>query len=93
MVIYNTTLQQVFIIISSEHNFINIVLGFNSCGINCDNIYGQGYGGASNMSVHIKGVQTIIRAQYPKALYVHCVAHTLNLAVLSACNIQPIRNC
>ncbi|KAF0717648.1 zinc finger MYM-type protein 1-like, partial [Aphis craccivora] len=73
---------------------LSILNGFNSCGINCDNIYGQGYGGASNiMSVHIKGVQTIIRAQYPKALYVHCVAHTLNLAVLSACNIQPIRNC
>lgn len=92
MVIYNTTLQ-VFILISSEHNFINIVLGLNSCGINCDNICGQGYDGASNMSGHIKGVQTIIRAQYPKALYVHCVAHTLNLAVSSACNIQPIRNC
>lgn len=45
------------------------------------------------MSGHIKGVQTIIRVKYPKALYVHCVAHTLNLAVSSACNIQPIRNC
>lgn len=45
------------------------------------------------MSGHIKGVQTIIKAKYPKALYVHCVAHTLNLAISSACNIQPIRNC
>lgn len=45
------------------------------------------------MSGHIKGVQTIIRKKYPKALYVHCVAHTLNLAVSSACNIQPVRNC
>lgn len=45
------------------------------------------------MSGHIKGVQTIIRAKYPNALYVHCVSHTLNLAVSSACNIQPIRNC
>jgi len=44
------------------------------------------------MSGHIKGVQTIKRAKYPKALYVHCVAHTLNLAVSSACNIQHIRN-
>lgn len=65
----------------------------NSCGINCDNICLQGYDGASNMSGHIKGVQTIIRNKYPKALYVHCVAHTLNLAVSSACNIQPVRNC
>jgi len=43
------------------------------------------------MSGHIKGVQTIIRAKYLKALYVHCVAHTLNLAVSSDCNIQPIK--
>jgi hypothetical protein len=64
----------------------------NSCGINCDNICGQGYDGASNMSGHIKGIQTIIRNKYPKALYVHCVAHTLSLAVSSACNIQPIQN-
>jgi len=54
---------------------------------------GQGYDGASNMSGHIKGVQTIIRNKYPKALYVHCVAHTLNLAVSYACNIQSVRNC
>ncbi|KAL4126233.1 hypothetical protein QTP88_010459 [Uroleucon formosanum] len=53
----------------------------------------NGYDGASNMSGHIKGVRTIIRNKYPKALYVHCVAHTLNLAVSSACNIQPVRNC
>lgn len=54
---------------------------------------GQGYDGASNMSGHLKGVQTIIRATYPKALYVHCVAHSLNLAVSKASNILPIRNC
>jgi len=54
---------------------------------------GQGYDGASNMSGHLKGVQTIIRETYPKALYVHCVAHSLNLAVSKASNILPIRNC
>jgi hypothetical protein len=45
------------------------------------------------MTRHIKGVQTIIRNKYPKALYVHYVARTLNLAVSSVCNIQPVRNC
>jgi len=65
----------------------------NSCGINRENICGQGYDGVSNMSGHIKCVQIIIRNKYPKALYVHYVAHTLNLAVSSACKIQPVRNC
>jgi len=54
---------------------------------------GQGYDGANNMSGHLKGVQTIIRDSYPRALYVHCAAHSLNLAVSKASNIQPIRNC
>lgn len=56
-------------------------------------MYGQGYDGASNMSGKFKGVQTIIRNKYPRALYVHCAAHTLNLAVSSSCEQQSIRNC
>lgn len=30
---------------------------------------------------------------YPKALYIHCAAHSLNLDVSTASNIKPIRNC
>lgn len=45
------------------------------------------------MSGKYKGVQAIVRAKYLIALYVHSAAHTLNLAVLDASNIQPIRNC
>jgi len=56
-------------------------------------MYGQGYDGASNMAGQFKGVHTIIRDKYPNALYVHCSAHSLNLAVSSSSNIKPIRNC
>lgn len=45
------------------------------------------------MAGRFKGAQTIIRSKHPKALYVHCAAHSLNLAVSSACNIPSIRNC
>lgn len=46
------------------------------------------------MSGKFKGVQAIIREQYPQAIYyVHCAAHSLNLAVSTAINIKPIRNC
>jgi len=34
----------------------------------------------------------IINDQFPKALYIHCSAHSLNLAVSSSSNIRPIRN-
>jgi len=64
-----------------------------SCGVDCNYLYGQGYDGASNMAGHMQGVQAHVRAMYPKALYIHCAAHSLNLAVSTASNIKPIRNC
>jgi len=42
---------------------------------------GQGYDGASVMSGKHGGVQTLIRQKQPNALYVHCAAHNLNLAI------------
>lgn len=54
-------------------------------------MYGQGYDGASNMAGRFKGTQTV--DTYPKALYVYCAAHSLNLAVSAICGIQAIRNC
>ena len=37
----------------------------------------QTYDGASVMSGHIGGVQTLMHQQYPFAYFVHCAAHTL----------------
>ncbi|XP_060846074.1 zinc finger MYM-type protein 1-like [Rhopalosiphum padi] len=52
-------------------NLAKVILnGLNACGIDCNNMVGQGYDGANNMSGHLKGVQTIIRDSYPRALYV-----------------------
>lgn len=54
---------------------------------------GQGYDGASNMAVHVKGTQKIVSENFPKAIYVHCAAYSLNLAVSAACDMRSIRNC
>jgi len=37
-------------------------------------------------------VQAIIKGKYPKALYTHCVSHSLNLCLSDAAKIQEIRN-
>ncbi|XP_025205791.1 zinc finger MYM-type protein 1-like isoform X5 [Melanaphis sacchari] len=71
----------------------SILRGLSDCGLNCEFMYGQGYDGASNMAGEFRGVQKIINDQFPRALYVHCSAHSLNLAVSSSSNIRPIRNC
>lgn len=42
---------------------------------------GQCYDGAANVSGHITGLQKRINNVEPRALYVHCSAHTLNLVV------------
>ena len=41
------------------------------------NIRGQCYDGASNMSGEYRGLQARIKDEAPKALYVHCYAHSL----------------
>ncbi|XP_050064793.1 52 kDa repressor of the inhibitor of the protein kinase-like [Aphis gossypii] len=64
----------------------------SDCGANSEFMYGQGYDGASNMAGQFKGVQKIIRDKYPNALYVHCSAHSLNLADSSSINLKLIRN-
>ena len=53
---------------------------------------GQGYDGAKNMAGKCSGAARRIADKYPKAPYVHCGSHALNLSVASACNIQVVRN-
>lgn len=84
-------MNYLFIIIYLFTNFV--YTGLNSCGIDCTNMVGQGYDGASNMAGHVKGTQKIVSENFPKALYVHCAAHSLNLAVSGACDLRSIRNC
>ncbi len=52
---------------------------------------GQCYDGASNMSGTRSGVKAVVQ-EAPKAMYYHCAAHRLNLAVVSACSIQAFKN-
>ena len=50
---------------------------------------GQAYDGAENMSGRIRGVATRFKKEQPAALYVHCLAHSLNLClqdVSRSCN-------
>ena len=42
---------------------------------------GQAYDGAVNMSGFINGVATRIQEEEPTALYVHCLAHNINLCL------------
>ena len=57
------------------------------------NIVGQCYDGAGNMSGIHKGLAIRVKGDSPKAIYVHCHAHRLNLALQAAlAEIEPLRN-
>ena len=57
------------------------------------NLREQSYDGASNMAGARSGCQAIIKQHAPRADYIHCAAHRLNLAIASACQISAFRNC
>lgn len=59
--------------------------------LNLSDCRGQGYDGATNMS-GASGVQGRLKADNPKAIYVHCNSHVLNLCIVQACSLPSIRN-
>jgi hypothetical protein len=62
-------------------------------GLDMEMLVGKGYDDAAMMSGQYRGVRTIISEKYPKAQFIHCAAHTLNLVLAHSCKISMIRNC
>jgi hypothetical protein len=56
------------------------------CGLDINNCRGQSYDGASNMAGIYGGVSALILKQQSKAVYVHCNAHCLDLAIQDLTN-------
>ncbi|XP_072087066.1 uncharacterized protein [Arachis hypogaea] len=67
-----TTLKKELISVLSHYN------------LQVENIRGQGYDGASNMRGESNGLQALFLKDSPQAYYVHCFAHRLQLALVSA---------
>ena len=51
------------------------------CSLPISQCRGQAFDGASNMSGIRNGVQALVKEEQSRALYVHCLAHSLNLCV------------
>lgn len=59
-------------------------------GLSVNKLRGQCYDGASNMSGKYKGAQAKIREREPRAVYVHCANHSLNLALQDSVRSVPL---
>ncbi|CAI6372654.1 unnamed protein product [Macrosiphum euphorbiae] len=78
-----------FINVSESQNAVSLVtamlLYLKVLKIDDIPIIAQSYDGANVMSGSKKGVQTLLREHYPDAIYIHCMAHRLNLVVIDMC--------
>ena len=61
-------------------------------GLEMQKLVGQGYDGCSTMAGEVSGVQQRIRDLYPKAYFMHCTSHWLNLVINDQNNVMEIRN-
>ena len=66
-----------------------ILATLDNVGLPLAQCVGQAYDGASNMSGSRSGTAAIIAQQNPMAVYTHCKAHTLNLALMKSCKVVP----
>jgi hypothetical protein len=74
------------------HSLAGAILNrITAYGLNPRNLRGQGYDGAANMAGRFQGVQARISHLYPGAVYVHCYAHKLNLALVEACSVVSVQ--
>ena len=53
---------------------------------------GQSYDLAVNVGGCLDGTAAVIFRSHPKAIYVHCSSHVLNLAIVSCLNVQQVKN-
>lgn len=70
----------------SAASILSFILSFLKK-IKLDNIpiVAQSYDGASVMSGCKGGVQTLLKEHHPNVVYIHCMAHRLNLVVVDMC--------
>ena len=59
------------------------------CSLTITNCRGQCYDGASVMAGNVSGVSTRIAEEEPRALFIHCLAHSLNLALQESARKWP----
>ena len=69
-----------------------ILNSFAKLGVDFEKLVGQGYDGCSTMAGKVGGVQAKITATYPKAAFVHCASHKLNLVVNYLNKVSEITN-
>lgn len=64
-----------------------VLEGIEATGLSCFPIVAQSYDGASIMSSRENGVQRKIRQLHPSAVFIHFMAHRMNLVIVDSCKV------
>ena len=78
--------------VSAESISSSILALLSKTGVDFQKLVGQGYVGVSTMAGHLTGVQKRIRDKYPRAKFVHCASHCLNLVINDQSKVPIIKN-
>jgi len=70
-----------------------LLISLEKFGLDLKYLRGQGYDGAPVNTGEKEGVQAYVRQKYPTAIFVHCVAHSLNLVLSKSSTVRDINNC
>ncbi|XP_051027145.1 zinc finger MYM-type protein 1-like [Acomys russatus] len=75
------------------HVYRQIKAYLQQIGVDFNKICGQAYDSATNLRIKFNEVVTELKKEEPRALYVHCYAHSFELAVISFCKeVKELRN-
>lgn len=69
-----------------------IINKYRDFGLNLDKLLGQEYDGCCAMARKEDDVQAKIQSAYPKAAFVHCFSHRLNLVVSDLNTVASVHN-
>ena len=69
-----------------------IINAVTELGISMNDCRGQCYNGAGNMAGRLNGASSLIKGEYNKAVYFHCMNHRLNLCIADTCSYQLVRD-
>ncbi|CAF1213615.1 unnamed protein product [Adineta steineri] len=68
-----------------------IITFIRKCGLDIKESVGPGYDGASVVAGKYGGVQKLMKDIAPRAVYIHCSNHSLDLVLAYACTLQIIK--
>uniref|UniRef100_F7INE3 Zinc finger MYM-type containing 1 n=1 Tax=Callithrix jacchus TaxID=9483 RepID=F7INE3_CALJA len=79
--------------ITGTHLYRTIITYLQQIGVDMDKIHGQAYDSTTNLRIKFNKIAAEFKKGEPRALYIHCYAHFLDLAIIRFCKeVKELRS-